>query len=82
MSFAGLTDIRINDGLVTTCWGIILAIPGVPGPGFLTFFIGLILPDIPGKRSLETWIIKRPSILAAVNKLRAKYDNPWLILDL
>lgn len=61
--------------------GIILSLPGVPGPGLLTIFIGLILTDIPGKRALEVKFIERPTILSAVNKLRAKHGRPPLVLS-
>lgn len=61
--------------------GIALSLPGVPGQGFLTILLGLIMLDIPGKRPLEARIIKRPTILAAVNKLRSKYDKPPLVID-
>ena len=61
--------------------GIILSLPGVPGQGILTILLGLIMLDIPGKRPLEARIIKRPAVLAAVNKLRAKYGKPELVLD-
>ena len=61
--------------------GIILSLPGVPGQGILTILLGLIMLDIPGKRPIESWIIKRPSVLSAVNNLRAKYSKPPLIVD-
>ena len=68
-------------GAVLLVFGIILSFPGVPGPGLLTIFIGLILTDIPGKRVLEVKFIERPTILAAVNKLRARYGRPPLLLS-
>jgi hypothetical protein len=68
-------------GVVLIIAGLILSLPGVPGPGLLTFFIGLMLTDIPGKRILEAKIIKRPSILAAANKLRSKYGKPEFVFD-
>lgn len=61
--------------------GIILSLPGVPGQGILTILLGLIMVDIPGKRPLEAKIIKRPSILSAVNNLRARYKKTPLIMD-
>jgi len=33
--------IRITAGVVVTIVGIILAIPGVPGPGLILIFVGL-----------------------------------------
>jgi hypothetical protein len=61
--------------------GIILSLPGIPGQGFLTILLGLIMIDIPGKRPLEAWIIKRPAVLTAVNNFRAKYNKPPLVMD-
>lgn len=61
--------------------GIILSLPGIPGQGILTILLGLIMLDIPGKRPLEAWIIKRPSVHNAVNKFRARYGKMPLILD-
>lgn len=68
-------------GLILIVIGIILSLPGVPGQGILTILLGLIMMDIPGKRPLEAKIIQRPTVLAAVNKLRERYDKPPLQLD-
>jgi hypothetical protein len=68
-------------GFVLIAIGIVLSLPGVPGQGILTILLGLIMIDIPGKRPIEAKIIQRPTVLAAVNKLRAKYDKPPLELD-
>ncbi|MCD9187710.1 MAG: hypothetical protein LUM44_14920 [Pyrinomonadaceae bacterium] len=68
-------------GVFLILLGIVLSLPGVPGQGVLTILLGLIMVDIPGKRPLEAKIIKRPTILAAVNDLRAKYSKPPLEMD-
>jgi hypothetical protein len=68
-------------GVVLILVGIVLSLPGVPGQGLLTILLGLIMLDIPGKRPLEARIIKRPTILSAINNLRARYQKPPLILD-
>ena len=68
-------------GLVLVLLGIVLSLPGVPGQGILTILLGLIMLDIPGKRPLEAKIIQRPTVLAAINKLRDKYGKPPLIMD-
>jgi len=57
--------------------GVVLVITGVimlftPGQGIVTILIGLVLVDLPGKRALERWIVGRPRVLAAINRLRAK----------
>jgi hypothetical protein len=61
--------------------GILLSLPGVPGQGILTILLGLIMLDIPGKRPLEARIIKRPTVQSAINRLRARWNKPPLILD-
>lgn len=68
-------------GVFLILLGIVLSLPGVPGQGVLTILLGLIMMDIPGKRPLEARIIKRPSVLSAVNGLRARYGKPPLELD-
>lgn len=68
-------------GLCLIVLGILLSLPGVPGQGVLTILLGLIMIDIPGKRPLETKIIQRPAVLGAINKLRAKYAKPPLVLE-
>jgi hypothetical protein len=68
-------------GVLLILLGLALSLPGVPGQGILTILLGLIMLDIPGKRPLEAVIIKRPAVLSAINKLRARYDKPPLILD-
>ncbi len=68
-------------GVLLICLGIVLSLPGIPGQGLLTILLGLIMLDIPGKRPIEARIIQRPAILAAINKLRAKYNKPPLVLD-
>lgn len=68
-------------GVILILVGIVLSLPGVPGQGLLTILLGLIMLDIPGKRPLEAKIIQRPSVLSAINNLRAKYNKPPLIVD-
>ena len=68
-------------GVFLVILGIILSLPGVPGQGFLTILLGLIMLDIPGKRPFEARIIARPAVLAAANNLRARYKKPPLILN-
>jgi hypothetical protein len=68
-------------GLFLIALGIVLSLPGVPGQGILTILLGLIMVDIPGKRPIEAKIIQRPTVLTAINKLRAKYNKPPLQID-
>ncbi|MCX7666154.1 MAG: hypothetical protein N2112_11470, partial [Gemmataceae bacterium] len=55
--------------------GMILSLPGVPGQGLLTIFVGLMLLDLPKKRQFETWMISRKGVLIAVNRLRARFGH-------
>lgn len=66
-------------GVVVILIGIIQLVG--PGQGILSILTGLILLDIPGKRPWEARIIRRPTILNAVNKLRARYHRPPLEMD-
>ncbi len=68
-------------GVFLILLGVVLSLPGIPGQGVLTILLGLIMIDIPGKRPLEAKIIKRPAILSAINKLRARYNKSALVMD-
>ncbi|HVS64344.1 MAG TPA: hypothetical protein VMT85_12675 [Thermoanaerobaculia bacterium] len=68
-------------GLVTIVVGIVLAAPGVPGPGLLVAVIGLTLLDLPGKRRLERRLIELPAVRGAVDRIRQRYGKPRLVLD-
>ena len=68
-------------GIFLVLLGIALSLPGVPGQGILTILLGLIMLDIPGKRPLEARIIRRPTVLSAVNKLRSRYGKEPMIVD-
>jgi hypothetical protein len=67
-------------GVLLLLMGVVLAIPGVPGQGLLTILVGLMLVDFPGKRSVELAVLRRPLVLRSVNRLRAKFSKPPLIL--
>jgi hypothetical protein len=68
-------------GLVLVGFGVVMSLPGVPGQGVLTILLGVMLLDFPGKRALETRIVSRPRVRAAVDALRARFDKPPLMLD-
>lgn len=63
-------------GLALVALGAVLSVPGIPGQGLLTILIGLILLDFPGKRGLERRLVARPSVLGAINRLRARFGRP------
>jgi hypothetical protein len=68
-------------GWLLVVLGVIMALPGVPGQGALTALIGITLVNFPGKTDLERRLIGRPTILKAVNRLRARFKRPPLVLD-
>ena len=68
-------------GLALVGLGLVLALPGVTGQGLLTMLVGLFLLDVPGKRGLELSLLRRPRVLAALNRIRARFDQPPLVVD-
>lgn len=68
-------------GLLLVALGIIMSLPGVPGQGFLTILLGIMLLDFPGKRDLEARLVSRPRVFRAINSLRERFDKPPLMLD-
>jgi len=50
----------------------------LPGPGLLTTLLGLVLVDLPGKHALIRRILAREHVLAAANRLRARFHKPPL----
>ncbi len=68
-------------GLVMIVLGIIMSLPGIPGPGIVTILLGLVMMDIPGKRPFEARLVRRPAVLQSINRLRARFDKPPLVLD-
>lgn len=69
--------LRRNVGAVALIvLGAIMSIPGVPGQGVLTLLVGVLLLDVPGKRALDRRLVGRPSVLAALNRLRSRQGKP------
>lgn len=63
-------------GWVLLAGGILMLF--LPGQGFLTMAMGLILMDYPGKYPLERRIVSIPIILKGLNWLRSKRNSPPL----
>lgn len=68
-------------GVLLVALGILLSLPGVPGQGLLTILLGIMLLDFPGRDRLEYWLVSRPKIFKAINKLRHRFSKPALMLD-
>lgn len=65
-------------GVAVVAAGLLMSLPGVPGQGFLTIFIGLMLVDFPGKYRLERAIIRRRAVHGIINRLRNRFGRPPL----
>ncbi len=68
-------------GVLLVVLGGIMVFPGIPGPGVLMLVLGFTLLDFPGKRRLEQWLIRRPTVLSAMNRLRQRYGKPPLVVE-
>jgi|LGVF01.1.fsa_nt_gb hypothetical protein len=66
-------------GLILILMGIVMLI--IPGQGFLTITIGLMLTDFPGKYRLERWLASRKQIMTAMNMLRERSGKKPLYLE-
>ena len=65
-------------GVAVVAAGIVMSIPGVPGQGFLTILIGLMLVDFPGKYRFERSLFRRPAVNHMINRLRTRFGRPPL----
>jgi len=57
-------------GAMLTIAGLAMLV--LPGQGLLTLLIALVAMDFPRKYALERWLVTRPPIFAAINRLRAR----------
>jgi hypothetical protein len=77
--------LRVVGHLVKNLVGIVFLLAGLamlvlPGQGILTILIGLSLVEFPGKRRLEAKLVGQATVLSTINKMRAKFNKPPLIL--
>jgi hypothetical protein len=68
-------------GAMLVVLGAILSLPGMPGPGLLIILAGILLLDFPGKRSFLVKMLRRPFLLRSINRLRAKFSRPPLVVS-
>ena len=66
--------------------GVLLLLAGIamlvlPGQGLLTCLLALALLDLPGKRRVERWLLRRPPVLSSINWLRRRGGRPELRID-
>jgi hypothetical protein len=65
-------------GVAVMTLGVVLSLPGVPGPGLLLILLAVTLVDFPGKRRLQRWLLNRPNVLETINRLRQRFGRPPL----
>ena len=65
----------------TMALGVVLMLPLVPGPGLLFFLIGLSLASFPGKKKIQSRLVARAGVRAALNRLRTRFDRPPFVFD-
>jgi hypothetical protein len=69
-------------GIFVLPFGILMALPLVPGPGLVFILIGLSLLDFPGKRSLERRLLTLPAAFRFLNEVRHRFRRPPFVIDL
>jgi hypothetical protein len=62
-------------GVVVIASGVVLAIPGVVGPGTPLILAGLVITDIPGKQRLARRILGNFRVLGLVNRIRSRFGR-------
>jgi hypothetical protein len=82
----GWTTWRAIRTVLKNVVGAILVLAGIamlllPGQGLLTLLVGVLLTDFPGKFALEQWLVRRRSVLRALNWIRRRAGKPPLRVD-
>jgi len=67
-------------GVLLVGLGVVLSLPGIPGQGLLTILLGIMLLDFPGRERLEQKLLRKPSIVNTINRLRGRFGKPPLEL--
>lgn len=67
-------------GFVALLLGIVMAVPGVPGPGLVVILLALMLLDFPGKYAAERWVVSRKPVREAIDSLRARAGRQPLVV--
>ncbi len=75
--------IRLIGLILKNIIGIIFIIAGLamlllPGQGLITILIGIMMINCPGKLAMEQRIAQQPTVLRAINWMRAKANRPAL----
>ena len=80
LRWAGLVGKNVGGALLVLV-GILMSLPGIPGPGIVTILLGIMLLDFPGKRGLELKLVRRRQVRRALDGVRERFGKPPLLLD-
>ena len=58
-------------GMVLIVVGIVMGLPGVPGPGLVCVLLGVLLVSLPGKHRLARALLRHPAVLGTINRWRS-----------
>jgi hypothetical protein len=77
--------LRLLGRVLKNILGSIFILMGVamlvlPGQGVITILLGIMLMNFPGKHALERRIVQQPTVLSAINWVRARAHRPPLLL--
>lgn len=69
--------------VVRNAFALLLFLAGVamlvlPGQGFLSILMAIMVSDIPYKYKIERWLVRKPGVLRSLNWIRKKYQRPPL----
>ena len=67
-------------GIIAFVLGLVMMIPGVPGPGVMTVLLAVMLLDFPGKYTFERWLVRRKFVHGAIDQLRERFGRAPLQL--
>lgn len=71
---------RLVVGLVLVALGLLLSMPGIPGPGLALVALGLLIADFRGKRWLVRKLLAHEATVRPINRLRARFGKPPLVV--
>lgn len=72
--------LRNAAGWLLVVAGVILSLPGIPGPGILVLLVGLFLVDFPGKEKLQRKILGSSKVTRPANRLRRLFHKAPLAI--
>lgn len=68
-------------GMALFAAGVVLSLPGIPFPGTPLILIGLACMDMTVRRRIQRRILRRPSLLQRINRLRGRFGRDPLRFD-